>query len=616
MSSLAYRVGTPVSLFEDFDLFNEGTNLMNMQLNKADMLASKPGEDVDDWQKIGAAAAINILSNPVMVADGDLVIRFVNQSAFEMFSGIEKDIQKDLPHFRADDVVGKTIDLFHKNSSHQRKMIARIKGVYDGGFVIGGKNLKFKLTPVLDDDGNTTAFYVEWQDVTAFNRSQQQIDLLIGQVKWMSEEHAQGNISSMIETPELEGRYLGVAEGVNKMVQDHIDTQQKIIDCMAAFAKGDLSYELERFAGERVFVNNAIEDIKASFNEVIGEIEEMSSAIISGDLDRPIHADKFEGSYRHIVETFGRAYDNLNSVMTEINEQVGQITTTISQLNTSAQSLSNNSQQQSTAIEQISASVEETNAMVHSNAEATNEAQSLVSTASDVANEGMEKVERMVTAMSDIRTSSEDISKIIKVIDEIAFQTNLLALNAAVEAARAGSHGRGFAVVAQEVRNLAGRSAKAARETSDLIEGAVQRVGAGSKLADETQQAFETIAKNVGDIEQHTSKIAMSSNEQSRGINQISVALGELTNNSSETTGQSEELAAAANQMEASTNLIKSLMARFKLREMKPGATHDGNAFLQQLQEAIKTGSVPADFTQQIGDFMTGDHDKRGFKGF
>ncbi|MDX1780251.1 MAG: methyl-accepting chemotaxis protein [Thalassovita sp.] len=596
---------------------------MNVQLNKDDMKGYDADVGADDWQQIGAAGAINILSNPVMVADGDLVIQYVNKAALQMFSAIEADIQKDLPNFRADDVIGKPIDVFHKDPSHQRAIIARMKSDYDGGFEIGGKSLKFKATPVFADDGALRTVYVEWQDVTAFNHAQKQIDLLIGQVNWMSEEHAQGNISSMIETPELEGRYLGVADGVNKMVQDHIDTQQKIIDCMAALAKGELSYELERFAGERVFVNNAIDDIKASFNEVIGEIEEMSSAIISGDLDRPIHADKFEGSYRHIVETFGRAYDNLNSVMTEINEQVGQITTTISQLNSSAQSLSNNSQQQSTAIEEISASVEETNAMVHSNAEATNEAQSLVSTASDVANEGMEKVQRMVTAMSDIRTSSEDISKIIKVIDEIAFQTNLLALNAAVEAARAGAHGRGFAVVAQEVRNLAGRSAKAARETSDLIEGAVQRVGAGSKLADETQQAFETIATNVGDIEQHTSKIATSSNEQSRGINQISVALGELTNNSSETTGQSEELAAAANQMEASTNLIKSLMARFKLRQGNQPAAfpeasgqNDLQAFLSHLEQSTKADGASVDVSEEIKRFLGGDHDARGFKGF
>ncbi|MYM56885.1 methyl-accepting chemotaxis protein [Thalassovita mangrovi] len=581
-----------------------------------------PGTGKEDWQGIGAAGAINILSNPIMVADADLVIRYVNKAALEMFSAIESDIQRDLPQFSADDVLGKPIDFFHKNPAHQRGIIARMTSVYDGSFEIGGKALKFKATPVFGEDGAIKNIYVEWQDVTAFNRSQRQIDLLIEQVGWMSDEHAKGNISSLIDTPELEGRYAGVANGVNRMVQDHIDTKRKIIACMKAFAKGDLAYEMERFAGERGFVNEAIDDIKASFNEVIGEIEAMSNAIIEGDLDRPIQADKFEGSYRDIVESFGRAYDNLNEVMTEINGQVGEITMTISQLNRSAQSLSENSQSQSAAIEEISASVEETNAMVQTNAEATEEAQQLVSTASHIAADGKDKMRNMVSAMSDIRTSSEDISKIIKVIDEIAFQTNLLALNAAVEAARAGSHGRGFAVVAQEVRNLAGRSAKAARETSDLIEGAVQRVGAGSKLADETQVAFENIAQDVDKIDQQTGSIAASSNEQSRGINQISIALGELTNNSAETTGQSEELAAAANQMEASTNVIKGIMARFKLRQAAQGggsglrANENVAALMKQLKDATEAGGVDAGLSEQIAKFMSGDHDARGFGDF
>jgi methyl-accepting chemotaxis protein len=172
--------------------------------------------------------------------------------------------------------------------------------------------------------------------------------------------------------------------------------------------------------------------------------------------------------------------------------------------------------------------------------------------------------------MEGIRASSQDIAKIIKVIDEIAFQTNLLALNAAVEAARAGQHGRGFAVVAQEVRNLAGRSAKAARETSDLIEDASTRVQAGVKIADETSRAFVSIADDITKVRTLVSEIATASGEQSRGVAQINVAIGEVAKSALSTSQQAEELAASAAEMQAATQSMLAEVGRFTLRHDEP----------------------------------------------
>jgi methyl-accepting chemotaxis protein len=178
----------------------------------------------------------------------------------------------------------------------------------------------------------------------------------------------------------------------------------------------------------------------------------------------------------------------------------------------------------------------------------------------------------MVQAMEAIRTSSDDIAKIIKVIDEIAFQTNLLALNAAVEAARAGQYGRGFAVVAQEVRNLAGRSARAAKESSELIEDATQRVASGVTVADEARRAFDRIAHDIGEVESLVNSIASSGAEQSRAVAQITTAIGEVANSATTTSSQAEQLASSAAELQSSSEAMRAAINHFRLRNAGPVA--------------------------------------------
>lgn len=533
---------------------------------------------------IGVLHTLDHLTNPVMLADPDMIVRFVNEAGYRMFEAIEEDIRRDLPHFTARDVVGKSIDFFHKNPSYQRRLMSDLAEPHDGKFTIGGRRLAFRAIPHRNAAGMLVGMLVEWQDRTAFAENEAQVTNLVTSLGTMAKAHEDGFIHEYIDASGFNPDFATAVEAVNKMVRDHIATKRKIIACVEAFAEGRFDYALERFTGDRVFINEAMDAIAANFRRTIKEIQAMSQDIVDGRLDRDIRPQDFPGEFRLIVEAFERAYDGLNTTFGQIGLQVQQVSATVGQIASSAQMLANSSQVQSTSVDEISASAEETDAQVRANASAANLASHRAASASTATREGQEKVGGMVQAMEAIRTSSDDIAKIIKVIDEIAFQTNLLALNAAVEAARAGQYGRGFAVVAQEVRNLAGRSARAARESSDLIEDAAQRVASGVSIADETQRAFARIAHDISEVEQLVGSIASSGDEQSRAVAQITTAISEVANSATTTSSQAEQLAAGASELQSSSEAMRKAIDHFRLR---PGAKSAGKLDLSGVPAAL-----------------------------
>ncbi|ABA88585.1 methyl-accepting chemotaxis sensory transducer, class 36H [Syntrophotalea carbinolica DSM 2380] len=270
-----------------------------------------------------------------------------------------------------------------------------------------------------------------------------------------------------------------------------------------------------------------------------------------------------------IKEPLANTNRALNDLMAQVQRASSQISSGSDQVADSSQALSQGATESASSMEQIADSMRELEAKTRDNADTAVQANALAAKARTVAETGKSQMEDMVSAMQDINASSRDISKIIKVIDEIAFQTNLLALNAAVEAARAGQHGKGFAVVAEEVRSLAARSAVAAKETAELIEGSVNKTEHGSELAGNAASALEQIVAEIARVTDLISGMAMSSQEQAEGIIQVNQGLTQIDAVTQQNTATSEENAAVAEQLSSQANVLEQLISQFKLKDQK-----------------------------------------------
>ncbi len=573
------------------------------------------------WGQIQPQDLLNLLSDPIMVASADMVVQYINASAYKMFREMEADIRTQLPDFSADSIIGNSVDQFHVRPAKQRNIVANMTGTHQASFVVGGRTLAFAADPVFTDGGKLQMIMVRWEDRTEAVAITKQTEALVARLREMATAHELGEIDHFIALDHLEGPYRLAAEQANKMVESHITVKKQVLATVEAFGRGDFDAPFPKFTGKRVFLTNGVEELRNRFKAVVNEIARVSSAIEAGELDVETDPSQFQGEYHRIIESFSGILESLNGAFHTISAQVAQASSSVATMSKSSTELAANSQIQSASVDEVSASAEETDTQVKANAASAGQANQLVTGAAAVAEEGKEKILRMVQAMEGIRASSQDIAKIIKVIDEIAFQTNLLALNAAVEAARAGQHGRGFAVVAQEVRNLAGRSAKAARETSDLIESAGARVQAGVKIADETSHAFTSIADDIDKVRTFMREIAVASDEQARGVAQINTAMSEVAKSALATSQQADDVASSANEIVQATDRIRNEMSRFRLRSNRMGRTASGLPNLGGLSpemlaqvQALLAGQGQA--RPATGPNRNPDRDERGFGGF
>ena len=326
------------------------------------------------------------------------------------------------------------------------------------------------------------------------------------------------------------------------------------------------------------------------------EITAVAKSLEANDLT-VLMEKEYNGDYASVKESLNNAITSVNAVLNKMVNAIDQVSGSVGQLRQSSQSLASGAEEQSSAVEEVSANLSETDSQVKSNAENAVVASQLTTETADIAADGQNKMSSMTEAMSAISDSSDDITKIIKVIDDIAFQTNLLALNAAVEAARAGQHGKGFAVVAQEVRNLAARSAKAAKETADLIDDSARRVKDGVNIVEETGKVLGSIVENVLKVKDIVAEIAAASDEQTKGITQINKAMSQVSTTANSSSQQSLELASASDQLSSLTDQLKSEVSRFNLLQVQADASDFMNGLpsdmtpemMQQMMAILKS---------------------------
>ncbi len=456
----------------------------------------------------------------------------------------------------------------------------------------------------------------------------------------MKKQHDAGSTSYRIAADRFSGSYGEMATATNDLVASHIAVQTKVVEVVARYAQGDLSVNMEQLPGEKAKITEAMNGVKASLQAINGEIKGLVDAAVAGDFTKRGDAAHYQYEFKAMVDglnqlmqtsetglnevvrvlgalahgdltekitneyhgTFGQLKDDSNQTVAQLTAIVSQIKEATESIHTASSEiaqgntdLSQRTEEQASSLEETASSMEELTSTVKQNAENAKQANQLAASASEVAVRGGDVVGQVVITMSSINDSSKKIVDIISVIDGIAFQTNILALNAAVEAARAGEQGRGFAVVATEVRNLAQRSAAAAKEIKELISDSVEKVGSGTKLVDEAGKTMEEIVSSVKRVTDIMSEITAASQEQSAGIEQVNQAITQMDEVTQQNAALVEQAAAAAESMQEQAENLARAVATFRLEQAAPGMTGTSHASERRTpSRATNVGRLPA----------------------
>ena len=335
---------------------------------------------------------------------------------------------------------------------------------------------------------------------------------------------------------------------------------KKLMDAANQLASGDIDLDIG------INTKDEIGSLAQSFQELVLSTKEqalVAECIASGDLTVDV---KIRSEKDILGKSIANLLTKLNDIVNTIMSATEQVTSGATLVSTSSVALSQGASEQASSVQELTASIEEISVQVTKNADNALTANNLVKEAKAFAVEGNTQMKDMIHATSEINESSRNISKIIKVIDDIAFQTNILALNAAVEAARAGQYGKGFAVVAEEVRALAARSATAAKETTDLIEGSIHKVDAGTAIANRTAAALDQILEKVEKAADLVNKITSASSEQASGIQQISAGITQISQVVQTNAATSEENAAASEELSSQSEQLKEIIGVFSVK--------------------------------------------------
>ena len=484
--------------------------------------------------------ALDSSSGNTMIADNDFNIVYMNDSVGDMLRNAESDIKQAMPQFDSNKIMGQCIDFYHQNPAHQRSMLEALDSTYETEMKLGGRTFSLIANPIYSAEGERIGTVVEWGDRTEEVSVEQEVDAII-------EAAGKGDLSQRADVTGKSGFFKELCMGLNRLVgiaEDVINDTARVLDAMA---HGKLD-----------------ETIDADYEGLFGKLKQDANAT----------TDK-------LTEVIGRIREAANTVSVGANE--------IAQGNTD---LSQRTEEQASSLEETASSMEEMTSSVKQTSENAVHANQLASEAQTRATKGGEVVGRAVSAMEEINSASKKIADIIGVIDEIAFQTNLLALNAAVEAARAGEQGKGFAVVAGEVRNLAQRSAGAAKEIKDLIRDSVEKVDNGTDLVNESGQTLAEIVESVEKVSTMIKEISSASEEQASGIEQVNKAISQMDEMTQQNAALVEEASAASETMTEQARGMLDQMSFFQFAGGSDGAMAGGSS--NNVGSVHQTGSSPA----------------------
>ncbi len=572
-------------------MYDESGNYVGNSLEWSDVTSMRAAED----EAIRLKGTVDAAMTAIMMIDRDFNITYVNESTRRLFRKNEQELKRTFPGFTANNLIGVNIDVFHKNPDHQRQLLSDPKNLpYQTDIQVGVLRFNLNVTAILDSTGNYIGNALEWDDVTdtrrrladsegkiaAINKAQAVIEFeLDGTIQTANEnfleatgytlDEIQGQHHSMFVVPEQrdsieyrtfweklgrgefdDGQYKRIAKGGKEVWLQA--TYNPIID-----ANGK-PFKVVKYASDITVQKNT----EFELQRVLEESSRVMGALSTGDLTE-LMTGEYSGEFAVLRNAVNSSITNLKNMVGEILQSSVNISTASSEIAQGNADLSQRTEEQASSLEETASSMEELTGIVKQNAEYAGQANQLATGASSEAENGGKIVHKTIEAMAAISKSSKEIADIIGVIDEIAFQTNLLALNAAVEAARAGEQGRGFAVVAAEVRNLAQRSASAAKEIKSLIKNSVEKVDEGNRLVDESGISLEEIVTSVKKVSDIIAEIAAASQEQSSGIDQISRAVTQMDEMTQQNAALVEEAAASSESLDEQANGLSELMEFF-----------------------------------------------------